>query len=114
MTKILLRNGNQENWKMVESFSYGDEKELQKLLADSPDLIPAQDMREGVGQLVTVVREVNIDIGFIDFLGFGAEGEIAVIECKLANNPEIKRKVIGRVLEYGAALWGMGYEEFDK
>jgi len=112
--KILLRNGNQENWKMVESFSYGDEKELQKLLAESPDLIPAQDMREGAGQLIAVIREVNVDVGFIDFLGFSAEGEIAVIECKLANNPEVKRKVIGQVLEYGAALWGMTYEEFDQ
>ena len=110
--KILLRNGKHENWKMVESFSYGDERELQKLLAESPDLIPAQDMRESVGQLIAVVREVKVDIGFIDFLGFSAEGEIAVIECKLANNPEIKRKVIGQVLEYGAALLLMRYDEF--
>lgn len=112
--KILLRNGHHDDWKMVESFSYGDERELQKLLAESPDLIPAQDLREGAGQFIAVVREFNVDIGFIDFLGFSAEGEIAVIECKLANNPEIKRKVIGQVLEYGAALWGMSYENFDQ
>ncbi len=37
-----------------------------------------------------------------------------MIECKLADNPEIKRKVIGQVLEYGAALWGMSYEGLDK
>ena len=111
--KILLRNGNQDTWKKVESFSYGDEIELQKLLSDSPDLIPAQDLREGSGQLEAVVREFGVDIGSIDILGFSAEGEIAVIECKLANNPEIKRKVIGQVLEYGAALWRMSYEEFD-
>ena len=112
--KILIRNGIQENWKIVESFAYGNEAELQKLLADSPDLIPAQDMREGVSQLVAVVREYSVPIGFIDVLGFTAEGDIAVIECKLANNPEIKRKVIGQVLEYGAALWGMSYEAFDQ
>jgi len=112
--KILLRNGNQKNWKLVNSFSYDNETELQKLLAESPNLIPAQDMREGSGQLIAVVREVNLDIGYVDFLGFSAEGEIAVIECKLANNPEVKRIVIGQVLEYGAALWGMSYEEFDQ
>ena len=27
---------------------------------------------------------------------------------------EIKRKVIGQVLEYGAAMWGMSYEDFDQ
>ena len=112
--KILLRHGNRENWKLVQSFTYGDEAELQKLLADSPDLIPAMDMREGVSQLVAVVREYSVPIGFIDLVGFTAEGDIAVIECKLANNPEIKRKVIGQVLEYGASLWKMSYEEFDQ
>jgi hypothetical protein len=112
--KILLRYGNHKNWKLVESFSYNNEIELVKLLAESPDLIPAQDLREGAGELIAVVREVNVEIGFIDFLGFSAEGEIAVIECKLAYNPEMKRKVIGQVLQYGAALWGMSYEEFDQ
>jgi hypothetical protein len=99
---------------LVQSFAYGNEAELQELLADSPDLIPARDMRESVSQLVAVVREYSVPIGAIDILGFTAEGEIAVIECKLANNPEIKRKVIGQVLEYGAALWGMSYEDFDQ
>mgnify|MGYP001046822633 CR=1 FL=1 len=112
--KILLRNGDQENWKIIESFAYENEAELQELLSESPDLISTQDLREGVSELVAVVREYSVPIGFIDILGFTAEGEIAVIECKLANNPEIKRKVIGQVLEYGAALWGMSYEEFDQ
>jgi len=112
--KILLRNGNQKNWKLVQSFAYGNKTELQELLANSPDLIPSRDMREGVSQLVAVVREYNVPIGFIDILGFTADGEIAVIECKLANNPDMKRKVIGQVLEYGAALWGMSYEDFDQ
>jgi hypothetical protein len=112
--KILLRNGKNKIWKPLLSLAYSDEKELQKLLSDSPDLIPGQDLREGVSQLVAVVREFNAGIGFIDLLGFTAEGEIAVIECKLANNPDMKRKVIGQVLEYGAALWGMSYEDFDQ
>jgi hypothetical protein len=37
-----------------------------------------------------------------------------VVECKLAANAEIKRKVIGQALEYGAFLWGMTYEELDQ
>jgi len=112
--KILLRNGNQKNWELVHSSSYMNEKELHKLLADSPDLIPAQDLREGVSQLVAIVREYRVPIGYIDLLGFTTEGDIAVVECKLANNSESKREVIGQVLEYGAALWGMSYEDFDQ
>ena len=112
--KILLRNSDQENWQLVSSVSYINEKELQKLLGDSPDLIPVRDMREEAGQLVAVVRELSVSIGAIDILGVTADGDIAVIECKLANNSEVKRKVIGQVLEYGSALWGMSYEEFDQ
>jgi urease gamma subunit len=36
-----------------------------------------------------------------------------IIETKLARNGEIRRKVIGQVLEYAAHLWGMSFEEFD-
>lgn len=111
--KILVRNIGQKNWRMVSSFSYSAETELQKLLSESPDLIPSKDLREGAGDLIAVVREFPLPIGFVDLLAFSAYGDIAVIECKLADNPEIKRKVIGQVLEYGAGLWGMKYEELD-
>lgn len=39
---------------------------------------------------------------------------IAVIECKLAANPEIKRKVIGQLLEYAAYLWELDYDGLDE
>ena len=45
--KILLRHGKSEAWNMVESTKYEDEKELQKLLADSPSLISIDDVRIG-------------------------------------------------------------------
>ena len=111
--KILVRNEGEKNWRMVSSFSYSAETELQKLLSESPDLIPSKDLREGAGDLIAVVREFPLPIGLVDLLAFSAYGDIAVIECKLADNPEIKRKVIGQVLEYGAALWGMKYEYLD-
>lgn len=42
-----------------------------------------------------------------------ANGDITIIECKLATNDEAKRKVIGQVLEHAAFLWQMSYEELD-
>ena len=38
---------------------------------------------------------------------------VQIIECKLAANSEIKRKVIGQALEYGANMWKMTYNELD-
>jgi len=111
--KILVRNEGQKNWKTVISFSYKAEADLQKLLSDSPDLIPSKEMRDNAGDLIAAIREFPLPIGSVDLVAFSAYGDIAIIECKLADNPEVKRKVIGQVLEYGAALWGMSYEDFD-
>ncbi len=99
---------------MVESAKYQNENELQKLLADSPTLISIDDVRPGSGLLIAAVREFPLDIGYVDLLAFSAQGDLAIIECKLAENPEIKRKVIGQALEYGAHIWGMTYTDFDE
>lgn len=113
--KILMRNQKSESWKLVESAAYGAEAELQSLLASSPSLIPIDEIREGVSPLVVAVREFGLTgSGNTDLLAFSAEGDIAIVECKLAANAEIKRKVIEQILEYGAYLWNMTYEEVDQ
>ena len=94
--KILLRNGKSEEWNMVESAKYQDESELQKLLAETPSLISIDDVRPGAGALVTAVCEFPLDIGYVDLVAFSTQGDMAIIECKLADNPEIKRRVIGQ------------------
>jgi hypothetical protein len=60
------------------------------------------------------IQEVSIPgSGFVDILAFSAEGEIAIIECKLAANAEIKRKVVGQLFEYASFVWQMSYEQID-
>src|SRR5207302_5778340 len=51
--------------------------------------------------------------GFTDLVGVDAQGGMLVVETKLARNGEIRRKVIGQVLEYAAYLWGMSFDDFD-
>jgi hypothetical protein len=111
--KILLRNHKTEKWQIVQSAPYGAESKLQEILAEEPSLISIDEVREGAGSLVTAIREFPLETGYIDILGFTADGNIAIVECKLATNTEIKRKVIGQVLDYGATLWGMDYESLD-
>lgn len=43
--------------------------------------------------------------GCIDLLGVDADGEIYIIETKLAKNAD-KRRIIAQALDYGAAIWG--------
>jgi len=115
MMKILIRNQKSKGWQVVESATYGAEAELQDLLASSPSLVPVNEIREEASPLVVAIREFGLPgSGNTDVLSFSADGDIAIVECKLAANPESKRKIIGQILEYGAYLWDMTYEEVDQ
>jgi hypothetical protein len=110
--KILIRQQAGEQWAMVESASFTNEGELQNLLAESPALISIADVRPEASPLT--LREIGLPgSGNTDVIAFSPLGDIAVVECKLAANAEIKRRVIGQALEYGAYMWGMAYEALD-
>jgi hypothetical protein len=113
--KILMRQDGSEKWKLVGAAEYTAETELQKLLAESPSLISVGEILEGAPPLLAAIREVGLPgSGSTDILAFNERGDVVIIECKLAANQEIKRKVIAQVLEYGAYLWGMNYEELNQ
>lgn len=89
----------------VEAFAR--EGLLQEMLSESPDLL-------GLGEPVAVVRELRVPkVGEVDLAAVSTYGRIVLIECKRADNPEIRRSVVGQVFAYAAGLWGLGYEEFD-
>lgn len=112
--KILIRNKESKKWNLADSVKAKAEKELQSLLVESPSLIPIDEIRESVSPLVFAVKEFGLPgSGNTDVLAFSPDGDIAIIECKLAANPESKRKVIGQILEYAAYLWRMDYEEVN-
>ena len=112
--KILMRNQLVKKWETVESADYTAEKELQKLLSETPSLITIDEIRDNASPLVAAVREVGLPgSGFTDLLAFSADGDIVLVECKLAANIEIKRKVIAQLLEYGAYLWNMTYDDLN-
>ena len=113
--RVLIRNGKSQEWEFAEPVGRRAETELQELIAESPSLFPVEEIREGVSPLVVAVREIGLPgSGSTDAIAVTADGDIALIECKLASNPEIKRKVIGQILEYAAYLWEMSYEELDR
>jgi len=113
--KILVKNKDSKKWKIAESYSLKAEKELQKFLSESPSLIRIDENREGVSPFIFSVREFYLPgSGAVDILTFTAEGDVAIIECKLAANPEVKRKVIGQIFEYAASLWRMDYDEINE
>ncbi len=112
--KILVRDDKSQEWKSADPLRAKAEAELQHLLIESPFLIPIEEIREGASPLVFAIGEFGLPgSGNTDVLAFSADGDIAIIECKLAANPESRRKVIGQILEYASYLWGMSYREVD-
>jgi hypothetical protein len=46
------------------------------------------------------VREFGTDVGPVDVLLLSSQGRVAVVETKLASNPELRRKVLAQALDY--------------
>lgn len=113
--RILIRDPKSKKWTVADTIKAKAESELQKLLIESPSLITIDEIRDGASKLVTAIGEFGLPgSGSTDILAFSAQGDIALIECKLASNQEIKRKVIGQILEYASYLWQMSYEQVDE
>jgi hypothetical protein len=104
---VLIRRSGGE-WRVPAVTSFTDEDALQGLVAESPELL-------GSGEPVAVVRELTVpQVGSVDLVAVGAAGQITLVECKLAANPEIRRSVIGQVFAYAAGLWSLSYDEFNR
>lgn len=92
-------------WREPSVVTYGNERELQNLVVRAPELL--------TGRALATADEFWIPgIGSVDIVGVGAEGDIAVVECKLRANPEIRSEVVGQLLAYAGGLWQMSYEDF--
>jgi hypothetical protein len=113
--RILLKDGQDKEWKSVDSTTYSAEADLRGLIAKGPSIIPVDEIREGMPPFVMAVREYGLPgSGNTDVMLFNVEGDIALVECKLASNAEIKRKVIGQIFKYAAYLWNTSYESLDE
>lgn len=91
------------NAKKIEPTSISAEHYLQAYIENNPQSIPVSDIKEDL-RLLILAREFPTTSGKIDALGIDQDGNIYVVETKLAKNPD-KRLVIAQVLDYGAALW---------
>jgi hypothetical protein len=109
MAIVIRKQGGK--WERTDKVIFADEAQLQKLLYESPELIPTK----VEDQAAVFTREAGLPgSGFTDLVGVDARGNILVVETKLARNDEIRRKVIGQVLEYAAYLWGMSFDGLDR
>lgn len=103
--RILIRRGD-EPWRQPSVTAYTNELGLQRLLVETPRLVP------GLGP-VAVVDEFSVSAkATADVVGVEPSGAITVVECKLITNADIRRTVVGQILAYAAGLWRMPYSDF--
>lgn len=105
---MLIRRQGEPGWREPAISSWQDEDALQQVIEAAPELLPGF-----VGRRLVAAREVGTAYGPADLLVLDEEGSIAIVECKLERNAEIKRKVVGQLLEYAASVWRSSYEEFE-
>jgi hypothetical protein len=104
MTGILLRQGNV--WTAPRVAGYALESEMQALLADHPALVP------GVGPAASSCRGFLTEPGPVDVVIVDENGELTLVECKLAANPQIRREIIGQLFDYASCFWKMDVNDF--
>ncbi len=105
-SEILVRSKG-SSWEAPTILAFKSEAELQSLILHQPTLIP------GIGMDAVVVEEMQSGAGPTDICIVSAQGDITIIECKLASNAEVRRKIVGQVLDYASQIWQMSFHEFD-
>lgn len=104
---VLLVRATGEPWQEPAQVGYLGEADMQQMLAEQPSLIP------GVSAQAHAAREFHTGVGPSDVVVVDQDGSVTVVECKLASNVEIRRKIVGQVLDYAARVWRMPLADFD-
>lgn len=92
-----------------------DEKWLQCLLFDHPELIPLGAINPGDKHRIPVCRELSIpkegSTIFLDMLAVTPHGRLVLVEMKLWRNPQARREVVAQILEYASLLRKWSYAD---
>ncbi len=98
-----------DNGIKIEQKDYKDEKELQALVFEHPELL----CEEG-SELVSIMREVRTGAGVIDMLAMTASGIITLVEVKLERNAQIRREVLAQIFDYISELSNYSYFKLNE
>ncbi|QTA87507.1 hypothetical protein [Desulfonema magnum] len=86
---------------------------LQNLLRTRPDILPIADIDPVYWPMIPIGYEVSTDTGRIDNLFISHSGHVILVETKLWQNPEAKRKVVAQAIDYASSLSAWTYNELN-
>ena len=108
MTGIWTNKG--DGWELAAPQPFQDEASLHRLIQENPNLLPLA----GSPRLTVLGSEVRLGNGYADILAVEPTGRPAIIEVKLARNPEARKEIVSQVLAYAAFLQGMSVEGLEQ
>ena len=110
MTERIYTRGRYGGLEPLEEEPFSSEDELQSLIAEHPELLDGEQMRPGdPRRWVLITREKGISETAnsgarwaVDHLIVDQDATPTLAEVKRGSNPEIRRTIIGQLLEYAA------------
>lgn len=90
-------------WRLLSPSGFPSEATLHTLIEQAPHILPLA----GNPNLVVLGSEVLLGGNYADLIAIDPSGQLAIIEIKLAKNPEARRAVVAQILTYAAYLRGL-------
>lgn len=113
---LLEKNGATESGKRIylRDAAEKDEAWLRDKLYSYPEIIPVVDIDPTFGELVPLCTELRTEAGTVDAVFINKDGRLTIVECKLWNNPEARRKVVAQALDYVSAISKWTYADLQR
>ena len=108
MTGIWTNSG--EGWELGSPQAFQDEATLHSLIEQNPQMLPLA----GSPRLTVLGSEIQLGTGYADILAVEPSGRPAIIEVKLASNPEARRAIVSQVIAYASFLRGCDVEGLER
>ena len=90
-----------------------DENWLQRLLFETPEVLPIGEIDPAFAPAVPLCRELPTVAGSIDLAYVSEQGLLSIVECKLWRNPEARRAAVTQILDYAKEISRWSYEELN-
>jgi len=98
------------NKEKIVSTDYKNERELQDILGNSPELL---DEHSKLFTVCNAANELSISSGMVDLFLISETGDVVIVETKLSRNRESRREVIAQIIDYISSLSELSYYELD-
>ena len=110
MTERIYTRDQQGQLEPLEEERFAKEEELQALIAEHPEVLDGEQMRPGAPlRWILIAREQGIAESSdaaarwaVDHLLVDQDAVPTLVEVKRGSNPEIRRTIVGQMLEYAA------------